>query len=248
MKKILQTLIGITLFLLLWQALSSILKKSIVLPMPVETLSLLISNLFATDTLISIWQTTWKAVFALAWAILVGFPIGLVLGLFPSLYRIFRPIIMVMQAVPVISWLTLIIFAWGVGWKGPIFITFLALLPVSILTTVSGVRSLDIDLLEMARLYRVPRRKILKDIYLGSLLPFITAILDVGIGQTWKAILVSEYLCGGDGLGVMILMARMNIDTPRVWALTLIVVILGIVTEHLMKLATRKVSPSWQLA
>jgi NitT/TauT family transport system permease protein len=121
---------------------------------------------------------------------------------------------MAMQAVPVVSWLTLIVFAWGIGWKGPLFIAVVALLPMAALTTVSGVHSLDRDLLDMARLYGVPRGRVLRHVYFGSLLPFVVAVLDVSVGQAWKVILVAEYLCGGSGLGVRILMARMNVDAP----------------------------------
>lgn len=149
---------------------------------------------------------------------------------------------MAVQAVPVISWLTLVIFTWGIGWKGPTFISTLALLPASILITTSGVRNLDIQLLEMARFYHAPSQRIIKEIYLGSLLPFLFAILDVNIGQAWKVILVSEYLCGSNGLGEKILLARMNINTPAVWAFTLIAIVSGVITEYLAKLALKKVT------
>jgi len=62
----------------------------------------------------------------------------------------------------------------------------------------------------------------------------------VNIGQAWKVMLVTEYLCGGDGLGEKILMARMNIDAPGAWALTFIAVSLGIMTEILLKQTLRK--------
>ena len=159
----------------------------------------------------------------------------------------FRPVIMVIQAVPVISWLTLVIFAWGIGFRGPIFITFLSLFPIALLTTVSGVRNLDKNLLEMATLYRVPRWQVIRDIYLGSLLPFIVAILDVTLGQAWKVILVSEYLCGNSGLGVLILAARYEVNPAKVWALTFLAVLLGLITERLVKLLFRKVAKRWAI-
>jgi len=182
---------------------------------------------------------------ALLLAVVVGLLTGLVLGRSETLYGVFRPLIMVIQAVPVVSWLTLVIFVWGLGWKGPVFIAFLSLLPISILTTVSGVHNLDQGLLEMARLYQVPQRKVIKDIYLGSLLPFMIAILDVSIGQAWKVILVAEYLCGGNGLGVKILSARMSIDVPEVWALTLMAVLFGILSEYLIKFGLGKATSKW---
>ncbi len=244
MKSFFDGLIGISLLLLVWQLLALVIDKSIV-PAPSETLSLLAQLLVSPSVLVAAWQTAWKVFLALGLAMLIGLTLGLGLGLSNTLYNMFRPIIMVIQGVPVISWLSLVIFAWGIGWKGPVFIAFLSLLPLSILTTVAGVRNLDQNLLEMARVYRVPGRRIIKDIYLGSLLPFIAAIVDVSIGQAWKVILVAEYLSGGKGLGVEILQMRMNIDIPGVWALTILAVLLGIITERLIKKGLGRLSDQW---
>jgi len=246
MKSLFKAFIGIILFIVIWQALAVMVNKSII-PAPAETLRLLAEFLFSSRILLAAWETAWKVFLSLLLVMLIGIPAGLFLGLSDTLYDMFRPIIMVIQAVPVISWLSLVIFAWGIGWKGPVFITFLSLLPVSILTTVAGVRNLDKDILEMARLYKVPRSRVLRDIYLGSLLPFIAAILDVSIGQAWKVILVAEYLSGGSGLGVEILRMRMNIDFPGVWALTLIAVLLGIITERIIKLGLGRLSRQWTI-
>ncbi|MEW6625010.1 MAG: ABC transporter permease subunit [Bacillota bacterium] len=170
---------------------------------------------------------------------------GLVLGLFNPLYEIFRPVILIVQAVPVISWLSLVIFAWGIGWKGPVFIAFVSLIPMALLTTVSGVRNLDKNLLEMARVYKIPKKKVLKDIYLGSLIPFIIAIVDVTLGQAWKVILVAEYLSGNTGLGVQILSARYEVNVAKVWALTLFAVVLGFMAERVIKKVFERISKKW---
>lgn len=237
---------GIIVILLIWQAAAWLVHKSIV-PLPLDTLRLFVNGLVSFEVLIAAWQTFIKVVLVLMLAILIGIPLGLCLGLSNPIYDICRPGIMIIQAVPVISWLSLVIFAWGIGWKGPVFIATVSLLPISILTTVSGVRNLDEKLLEMARVYRVRRADVVKDIYLGALMPFIAAILDVSIGQAWKVILVTEYLCGGKGLGEEILMARMNIDFTRVWAITLIAVSLGIAMERITKILLRRLSQRWTL-
>jgi NitT/TauT family transport system permease protein len=247
MKPILRVLAGFALLLVIWQILAGMIQRSVIVPAPAETLPLMGQLLLSVDTLAAVWQTTWKVLLALALAILTGLPVGLALGLSKRLYDLFRPLLMVVQAVPVVSWLSLVIFTWGLGWRGPVFIGFLSLAPIAVLTTVSGVRSLDQNLLEMARLYRVPRWKVFQNIYLGSLLPFIAAILDVSIGQAWKVILVAEYL-SGSGLGVAVLMARMNVDAPQVWALTFIAVLLGVLSESLIKSLTRKGLQRWTIS
>jgi NitT/TauT family transport system permease protein len=245
MKTGLRSLVGIIVFILLWQLLAVILDKSIIVPTPGETFGLFFRLLLSPATLLAGLQTAWKVLMALGLVLLLGLPLGLIIGLFEPLYDMSRPIIMVIQAVPVISWLSLVLFTWGRNWQGPVLIAFLSILPIAILTTVSGVRNLDKKLLEMARLYQVPARKIMHDIYFGSLLPFIIAIIDVSLGQAWKVILVAEYLCGDSGLGLKIFDARSFVDTPSVYAYTLLAVLLGIITERLIKMGTGRLSKLW---
>lgn len=245
MKSLWRSLAGIIIFLALWQALALLLDRSIIVPTPEETLRLLLHLLTQAGTLAASLQTVWKVLLALTLVLLLGLPAGLLIGLVQALYDMSRPIILVIQAVPVISWLSLVLFTWGRNWQGPVLIAFISLLPVAILTTVSGVRNLDQKLLEMARLYKVPTKRVLRDIYLGSLLPFIVAIVDVSLGQAWKVILVAEYLCGDSGLGLRIFDARSFVDTPAVYAFTLLAVLLGITTERLIKTGTRRVSKKW---
>lgn len=245
MNKPLRWLIGILVFIAIWQVASLLINKSIILPAPARVFTELAWQLTNRLVWIAALETAWKVLLALILVLLAGVSTGLLLGVNETLRDCSRPIIMVIQAVPVISWLTLVLFTWGPGWEGPVFIAFLSLIPIAILTTVSGVQNLDLELLEMARLYKVDRLSIIKDIYLGSLLPFIIAIIDVTIGQAWKVILVAEYLAGDSGLGVMILSARYEVNAVKLYAITLLAVILGITTERMLKSSLGRVSKLW---
>lgn len=240
-----RSLLGIALFILLWETLARLLSKSLILPKPEIVFRVLGGLLFQASTYNTALQTAWKVLLALSLVLVLGVFLGLLLGLVRPLHDMSRPIIMVIQAVPVISWLSLVIFTWGISWQGPVFIAFLSLLPTAILTTIAGVQNLDRKLLEMARIYRVPWPRVLKDIYLGSLLPFFIAVVDVSLGQAWKVILVAEFLVGDQGLGVQISWARQVFNVPGVYAYTLLAVILGMLTERLIKHYLGKVAKRW---
>lgn len=239
-KKNRYLLLGIVVLLIAWQLLSTLISKSYVIPSPAATFKELIRRLGSGDIYLAALETAWKVLAALALAILIGLPVGYLIGISDKAYDAARPVMMFIQAVPVISWLTLVIFTWGIGWRGPVFIAFLTLFPNAAFTTANGVRTIDRRLLEMATVYRVPQAQVFRSIYLRSLLPFVITILDLSIGQAWKVILVTEYLCGGKGLGVEILMARMNVDFAATWALTILAVALGLVTERIIKQIIKK--------
>ena len=246
MKKQTFLFLGIVLFIILWHAAAVWLNKSLILPAPLEVFKTLTVLLVKPSTLSAAFHTLWKVLLALFLVLVLGISTGLLLGIVKPLREMFRPIIMVIQAVPVVSWLSIVIFSWGISWQGPVFITVISLIPTAVLTTVSGVRNLDENLLEMSRVYQVSRYKVIRFIYQGALFPFVAAIVDVCIGQAWKVILVSEFLVGNQGLGVQISWARQFFNVTEVFAYTLCAVLMGLITEKFIKFALGKASRRWR--
>ncbi|PLV58959.1 ABC transporter permease [Thermotoga sp. KOL6] len=240
-------ILGILFVLVLWQILHFLFPSSLLLPSPVETLRVFL-EIMNERTLMALLSTVWKGIVSTGLVVLIGLPIGFLMGINDRVYEILRPLVTVVQAVPVVSWLAIVVFLWGIGWQGPVVISFLSLLPVAVFTTVSGVRSVDKKLIEVMRVYKVSRLVVLKEVYLGSLWPFILSILEVSSGNIWKAVIMAEYLCGDRGIGVLISWARQYVDVPRVYALTILAVVLGITSERIVKIFTGKVWRKWRVS
>ncbi len=242
-----KTVIGVVIFLIAWQIASFLVSFSLILPSPAVTFEALVKVLEEPATYTALGSTAWKTFFVLALVIAIGVPLGFFMGMSPTIYEALRPAVMVIQAVPVISWLALVIFLWGIGWKGPVLISFLSLLPTAVFTTASGVKSLDKKLLEMAHVYNVPKNRILKDVYLGALAPFIFATVEVSIGNVWKVMVMAEYLCGGNGIGVLIAWARQYVNVPEIYALTFLAVALGLTSERIVRKIVKRFERKWAI-
>jgi NitT/TauT family transport system permease protein len=245
MKALSRSALGALLFIGVWYAAAAGLDKSMILPGPAVVFRALLQLLAQADTWNAIYYTAVKVLLTLVLVLLTGVATGIWLGRAPVAEQMSRPLILVIQAVPVISWLSLVIFSWGISWQGPVFIAFLSLWPTAVLTTLSGMRALDRDLLEMARLYRVSRYKVMRDIYRGALLPFFLAATRVCLGQAWKVILVAEFLVGDKGLGVQIAWARQLFDVNGIYACTLCAVLLGLLSEGLAQYGLKRMAGRW---
>ncbi len=240
-----KTLLSISILIFLWWIVSHSFDLSLILPTPEETLSSLIGYLSSFETYRAIFSTILKSVLVSILAIAFGVPLGFFMGLNRTFMELLKPVITVVQAVPIVSWLALVIFTWGIGWRGPVAIGVVSLMPSVVFNTMEGVRSVDKDLVEMARVYEVSRLKTLRMIYLGSLVPFITASLNLIAGNVWKVVLVAEFLCGDTGIGVEISWARQSVDVPAVYALTVIGVSLGLLSERIVRFSTRRLERRW---
>ncbi len=225
-------LLGLVVVLTAWFAISNFLIRSpFIFPGPDLVLKEMWKLAKTGELFTSLFNTFLKAILGLSLSLLVGVFLGFLMGIFNWFNLMFKPFAMVLRSVPIVSWLSTVLFLWGIGWRSVLFIVFVTLLPQIMFNVAEGVRSVDVKLVEMAKIYRVSKRKIFKSIYLGSLLPFLVSAINVSIGTMWKSAIVAEYLLGGTGLGVRIQEAKFFINTPRVFALTLSAVVVGLGLE-----------------
>jgi len=234
--------IGIILIFAIWQITALLINSELLLPSPLKTIERLIYLISSGEIFSPLLNTILKALIGFSLALTIGFLFGFLMGLNNFIYEILRPLISVVQSVPIISWLALAILWWGIGSKGPIVIVFLTLLPIVTLNVYEGVTNIDKKLVEMARVYKVRRSRVFANIYLGSILPFLISAISVSTGLLWKSVAVAEFMAGSSGIGVEIAWAKSKLETVDVFAYTTILVIFGILSEVFLRLMEKRFS------
>ncbi|MFN3691275.1 MAG: ABC transporter permease [Fervidobacterium sp.] len=240
-------IIGIFVIFFLWTIASYVVSSSLILPDPITILNTIIKELTNHTLWFNLFYTLSKIFVVLVLVIFVGVFIGFLIGISERLFNIFRPAILFIQAFPIITWLALVMFIWGVGWTGPVVVSFLSLVPHAILSTAIGIQTTDKRLLEVAKVYGVNRYKVIKDIYLGSLIPQIVSTLQVVIGNVWKVVVVSEYMCSDRGVGVLIAWARQSVAVEKVYAYTVIIISIGLIVENIIHNFSKNLLRKWEL-
>jgi len=232
--------VSLAIIFCLWLTGSIIVGNELLLPGPIKTVRRLIELFMSGEVLSPLLFTALKALGGLSLALFFSLIVGFAMGLIEILYEIFKPIIITLQAIPVVSWLALAILWWGVGFRSPLYIVFLTLFPIITLNITEGVRNVDKKLLEMARVFNLPKKIVFKDIYFASAIPFIVSSLRISAGMMWKTVAVAEFMVGISGLGRMISDAKYALDTTDVFAFTVILIILGIVSEIIFDKLSRR--------
>ncbi|HEW92383.1 MAG TPA: ABC transporter permease [Thermotogaceae bacterium] len=233
---------GIVLIFVAWQIVSIWINSQLLLPSPIDTFKRLSQLIISGRIFPPLLNTLLKAMIGFFMALAAGFFTGFLMGLNKVFYELLRPLISVVQSVPIISWLALAMLWWGVGDKGPIVIVFLTLFPIVTLNVYEGVLNIDKKLVEMAKIYKVKRSRIFRDIYLGSVFPFVVSAISVSTGLLWKSVAVAEFMAGSRGIGVEIAWAKSKLETVDVFAYTVLLVLLGIASEVFLRSIERKFS------
>jgi NitT/TauT family transport system permease protein len=230
----------VVFWLAVWWLAAVAVRQELLLPTPLAVLQTLGELMFTSSF--------WKAVFLSLLRIAAGFAAAVVGGtvlavlchLFPVLRVLFSPLMHIVRAAPVASFIILTL-VWVYVEAVPIVISFLMVLPIVFINVQEGICRTDTALLEMAKAYRLPFSRTVKAIYLPSVKPFFMIACVNGLGFAWKSGIAAEVICRPDfSIGRQLQSAKLLLETPEVFAWTAVVVVLSLLFEKALLAVTKK--------
>ncbi len=244
LSKIIKVIFPIFLFLLGWQvlAVSGILNPQF-LPSPLavarEFFELLTGYGLLNDILASI-----QRVFV---GFLIASFLGIVLGIWAGTSRFFSflitPILEVIRPIPPIAWIPLAILWFGLGNAPAYFLVALGAFFPIFTNTYFGVSSIDETYRRAAYSLGAGKMRFISDVLFPFSLPHIFAGLKIGLGVGWMVVITAELVGAQSGLGYMIQLNRILLETPRVIVGMVVIGILGFLMNRLMIALERKLIP-----
>jgi ABC-type nitrate/sulfonate/bicarbonate transport system permease component len=162
----------------------------------------------------------------------IGLPLGILIGRFWVIEDLSRALLIFLQTVPTIVLIALALIFVGTTATGVVAVTVGSCLAYFTLNVIQGTKSIDHDLIEMARTYGAGELTIMRSIILPSVVPYFLAGGRITLGVAWQVTLFGEYLMGTPGIGFQVSAAIKLLDTAAVFAWGLSVVLLTIAFEY----------------
>lgn len=190
------------------------------------------------------WLSAGNSLLRVLAGFLMGILVGIVLAVLTSMSSLarmfFSPAIAAIKATPVVSFIILAL-VWLHRDLVSVFIAFLMVLPVVWTNISQGIERTDYQLLEMAKVFRFRRAKMVKSIYIPSVMPFFIASFTASMGMAWKAGIAAEVIgIPLNSIGQHLYDAKIYLETADLFAWTLVVILLSILVEDtLVKLIRR---------
>lgn len=238
MRKI-RVLFPLAFLLLLWLAIWRC-SGSALVPSPWSTMRLLGGLLCDGGTWMSIILTLWRGLLGLLFAAIAAYALGIPCGLRSNLMDMMSPLVAVAQGCPPIVWISLLMVWAGTGMAVPLVVVFASTFPVLFINIAQGTRGLDKGLLEMAKLYCVPRRRILRSLILPGISGASKSGFSFALGITWKVAATAEFFGAEDGIGARIQLSFQRLDMQGLFAWTAIIACIGIVLDAVQKRFRKK--------
>jgi NitT/TauT family transport system permease protein len=240
--------LAIIIVLLGWQLSATLIRLPLILPAPQEAVSQIMALIVTGDFWRHLGATLNRGLAGFGLSLAVGIAIGICAGRNVFLEAFFRPWIILVRSTPVMSVIILALI-WFKRETVPVFVTFLMAFPIVVQNIIEGMKSIDGDLLAMADTYRITSWRRFVYLYLPSLGPFLAAGISGGLGITWKVLIAAEVLSYPTwGIGAQMDTARVYLQTDKVFAWTMVVVMLGLFFDYLLDSLIKRPFKSWKAA
>ena len=217
-----------------WYLAAVAMDNPLLLPSPLQVLRCL-GNLVVTA---AFWQITavsiCRILLGVAGAVLLGTVLAVLTTRIKLLNTLIEPAMTAIQATPVASF-TILVLIWLERDYVPVLICGMMGLPIVWNSLSSGIRMTDPQLLELAKVYRLPKFHTLRRIWIPSVMPFFRTACISSLGLGWKAGIAAEVLTVPKrSIGRMISESKLYLLTEELFAWTLAVIVLSLLLQKIM--------------
>jgi sulfonate transport system permease protein len=183
--------------------------------------------------------SAWRAFAGFAIGGGLGFGFGMINGLSALSEKLTDSTLQMVRNIPHLALIPLVILWFGIGEEAKLFLVALGVFFPIYVNTLHGVRSVDRQLLEMARAYGMSRQAIFWRVVFPGALPSIFVGLRYGLGIMWLTLIVAETISASSGIGFLAMNAREFMMTDVVVVSILLYAALGKLADTVARLLER---------
>ncbi len=225
---------AIIVAILLWQLLAMKLDQKLLLAAPVDVAKTLGVLVKSQEFYSAVAYSMGRILFGLLIGAAVGTACALLAGRWHFMEVFFWPYFSAMKATPVAS-VVILCLVWLSSRRLSVFIVFLVVTPVIYTNILAGIKNLDLKMKDMARVFGINGLRRLLYVYLPELKTYIIAAFTLATGMAFKAGIAAEVIgTPGGSVGKMLYNAKVYLETPELFAWTLVIIVLSVVVEQVI--------------
>lgn len=248
MKSIALKLVVPIAIVLLWQMLTVYGKWSAaILPPPTKVFFATVDMFTKDSVIIDILVSIKHVAVGFALASLLGVSVGVLFGYSRRAKMLLGSMLEFLRPIPPIAWIPLAILWFGIGDRPAYFLVFLGAFFPIMSNAYFGVVSIEENHKRAALSLGANQEALLKDVVLPASLPYIFTGLKTGLGISWFMVIVAELVGSQSGLGYMIQLNRLLLQTDKVIGGMIIIGLCGYLMNRAMVYFERKLMP-WKAA
>ncbi|QJT09399.1 ABC transporter permease [Oceanidesulfovibrio marinus] len=181
-------------------------------------------------------------------AVLIGTPLGLVMGWWKSVNLLVRPIFDAIRPIPPIAWIPIAILWLGIDIEAKAFIIWLAAFVPCVINSYTGIRLTNPVLIRVAQIYGASNVETFWKIGVPSAIPMVFTGIKLSLNAAWTTLVAAELLAASQGLGYMIQMGR-RLARPDIIIVGMLTIgLTGALMSYLLSKAEQRFASSRSLS
>ena len=171
--------------------------------------------------------TSMRVVLGLALGFVGALVIGVAIRYFAVFGKLLLPTITLLTPISPVAWLPVAIFIFGIGNVPAIFLVFISVFFLIVLSTLSQIDAVPAAFLHVARIMGANKRQLFRHVILPTILPSLFVTLRMNLFAAWMVVLIAEAVGVGSGLGQIVMMARNTFNAGLVFFTMTLIGLLG---------------------
>ncbi|MBF8184234.1 ABC transporter permease subunit [Nonomuraea sp. K274] len=233
------------MFFLLWELLARAeVINALFFPKASEMFSAMYHGFVDGTILPELWHSLSNFLIGLTISIVIGIPVGLLMGASRVVDLILSPYVWAMASLPRVALIPLLILIMGFDNSMQLTIIVLSAVFPIMVNCMAGVKTVDPSLLRAGRVFGTSRVQTYSKIIFPFTLPFVIAGVNQGIARGLVGMLIGELLGGGgNGLGFILDRAGDQFDAPMLYAVLILLAVMSVGLIQSMRLLEQRAAP-----
>ena len=244
MKRFMQNspkFLSIFFFLIIWEGVALYIDNSLLFPR-VSEIFLSLKNLVASgDFILILWNTLSRFFISIVFSLILAIIFSVASYRYEVISFLLFPFIIFLRAVPTIA-IIIVVLIWSSVERVPIVVGMLILFPILYESILGGIENVDKNLLKMSKVFKVPTKRVVRDIYIPSIYYSISSNIPSYIGLTFKVIIAGEVLSQESlSIGGEIFINKIYLESSNIFAWIIVVIVLNYFLEKGLKTINNRV-------
>jgi len=240
-----QLVLGVVI-LLAWQGASGRLIDNFFISNPRDVADRLIGWTLDGSILRHIWATVYATLMGFVIGSVGGTILGVWLGVSPFASRLLSPYLNALNALPKVALAPLFVLWFGLGIESKIALAAVLVLFLVFLNTYAGVREVDQDLIDGARLMRATRYQVITKVIIPSAMSWLFAGLKISVPYALIGAVLGEMIAANRGLGYLVQFSGAQFDTAGVFAVLIVIALLAVALNFLVEIVQHRME-RWRI-
>jgi NitT/TauT family transport system permease protein len=177
---------------------------------------------------------------------IAGIAVGIIMGWRDTINKALNPIVSLIYPIPALGWLPLLMLWIGINEMLPITIIFICSFFPVLYNTVTGIRNVDRDYIQVARTLGASDVKILATVVMPLALPNIFTGLRLEAGMAWRVIIAAEMVAIPTGIGALMMKAESLIRIDIIIVCLIVLSVMCLAFEKFFAYLEAKITTKWK--